>query len=148
MFFYGFSFFFSQRHRSVTRLLSRPLDLARPTCRKTRAKSKFSSCLKSCARNPYTCTLYITGRARDGSDRAAKAGALANLGPGGGRVATTPVYLRLQIFYDLLMSSWYPSSSDFGANLAPIWAPSWAQNLPKIGPRALQHSSQIASYFL
>ena len=65
----------------------------------------------------------------------------------GGLPASTRVYLRLQIFDDFLMSSWYPNSFDFGANLAPTWAPTWAQNRSKIVPRALRNPSQIASCF-
>ena len=46
-----------------------------------------------------------------------------------------------------LTSSWYPHFSDFGANLAPFCPPTWAQNRSKIGPRAIQNPSQLASYF-
>ena len=57
-------------------------------------------------------------------------------------------YLCLSSFLMILLtSSWYPISSDFGANLAPIWPPTWAQNRSKIVPRALRNPSQIASCF-
>ena len=56
-------------------------------------------------------------------------------------------YLRDCFFDDFLTSSWYPSFSDFGANLAPTWLPTWAQNRPKIDPRAIQNPSQLASCF-
>ena len=46
-----------------------------------------------------------------------------------------------------LTSSWTFHFSVFGVNLAPSWLPTWLQNRPKIGPRAIQNPSQLASCF-
>ena len=65
--------------------------------------------------------------------------------PSPGRV--NPHDLR-DLFASLfLTSSWDPHFSDFGANLAPTCPPTWPQNRSKIGPRAIQNPSQLASYF-
>ena len=68
--------------------------------------------------------------------------------------SATRVYLRLLASHcgsRFLMIFWHrlgtPISADFGANLAPIWPPTWSQNRSKIIPRALRNPSQIASCF-
>ena len=47
---------------------------------------------------------------------------------------------------NFLTSSWDLFFPDFGTNLNPTCLPTWPQNPPKIVPRGLQISSQLASY--